>query len=109
MLNSLEIAQKATPMPIAELAQKLGLLPDEVKPYGRFMGKLGLATLGRLADRPDGKLVVVTAITPTPLGEGKTTTAIGLVDGLNRIGVRAAVTLRQPSLGPIFGIKGGAT
>ena len=109
MLNSLEIAQQATPKPIVELAKTLGLLPEELEPYGHFMGKIGLSTLKRLAGQPDGKLVVVTAITPTPLGEGKTTTSIGLVDGLNRIGVRAAVTLRQPSLGPVFGIKGGAT
>jgi formate--tetrahydrofolate ligase len=108
MRSSLEIAQAAHLRPIAELAEGIGLQPDEVEPTGRYMAKVNLSVLKRLDARPKGKLVLVTAITPTPLGEGKTTTTIGLVQGLARIGVKAAATLRQPSLGPIFGIKGGA-
>jgi formate--tetrahydrofolate ligase len=107
MRSSLEIAQSATPRPISEIAEELGLLPEEIEPYGRYKAKVSLAVLDRLADRPDGREVIVTAITPTPLGEGKTTTTIGLVQGLRRMGIRAAVTIRQPSLGPVFGIKGG--
>jgi formate--tetrahydrofolate ligase len=107
MPTSLEIAQAAKLRPIAEIAAELGVLPDELEPYGHHVAKLKLSLLDRLAAKPAGQLVVVTGITPTPLGEGKTTTTIGLVDGLRRIGVRAAATLRQPTLGPIFGIKGG--
>jgi formate--tetrahydrofolate ligase len=107
MQSSLEIAQNAPLRPIADIADELGLLPDEVELYGSYKAKIRLDVLERLADRPDGKEVVVTAITPTPLGEGKTTTTIGLAQGLNRIGVKAAVAIRQPSLGPVFGIKGG--
>ena len=107
MPNSLEIAQSASLRPVAEIAQELGLLPEEIELYGTHKAKIRLEVLDRLADQPDGKEVVVTAITPTPLGEGKTTTTIGLAQGLDRIGVRAAVAIRQPSLGPVFGIKGG--
>jgi formate--tetrahydrofolate ligase len=107
--SDLEIARSVKPRPIDELATELGLHPDEVEPYGRTKAKVRLEAITRLeAERPRGKYVVVTAITPTPLGEGKTTTTIGLTQGLNRIGRRAAVTIRQPSLGPVFGIKGGA-
>jgi formate--tetrahydrofolate ligase len=95
--------------PIAEVARDLGLRPDELIPYGSRKAKVGLGALDRLADAPLGRLVVVTAMTPTPFGEGKTTTAIGLADGLSHIGRRAIVTLRQPTLGPVFGLKGGAT
>jgi formate--tetrahydrofolate ligase len=108
MPSSLEIAQAATPRPITEIGAWLGLLPGELDLFGRDKAKIRLEVLDRLADRPDGREIVVSAITPTPLGEGKTTTTIGLVQGLNRIGVRSAVAIRQPSLGPIFGIKGGA-
>jgi formate--tetrahydrofolate ligase len=108
MPSSLAIAQQALLRPIAEVAADTGLLPDELEPYGPYKTKVRLDVLARLADRPDGKEIVVTAITPTPLGEGKTTTTIGLAQGLCRIGVRAAPTIRQPSLGPIFGLKGGA-
>jgi formate--tetrahydrofolate ligase len=108
MPSSLEIAQAATPRPITEIGAWLGLLPEELDLFGRDKAKIRLEVLDRLADRPDGREIVVSAITPTPLGEGKTTTTIGLVQGLNRIGVRSAVAIRQPSLGPIFGIKGGA-
>jgi formate--tetrahydrofolate ligase len=91
-----------------QLADDLGLRPDEVEPHGRLMAKVGLGALARLADARLGHLVLVTAMTPTPMGEGKTTTAIGLADGLNHIGIRALATLRQPTLGPVFGVKGGA-
>ena len=104
--SSLEIAQRAPLRPITELADELGLLPEEVEPYGPYKAKVRLEAGERLAERPTGRLIVVTAITPTPLGEGKTTTTIGLAQGLQRIGVRAAVTIREPSLGPVFGLKG---
>src|SRR6266487_379168 len=94
--------------PVQELANELGLLEDELTPYGRYKGKIALAALDRLRDRPLGKYILVTAINPTPLGEGKTVTAIGLAMGLNRLGRRTVVTLRQPSLGPVFAIRGGA-
>src|SRR3989475_1823667 len=109
MPSSLEIAQSVRPRPILEIARELGIHDDEVEQYGPTKAKISLAAIRRLETaNPRGKYVVVTAITPTPLGEGKTTTTIGLVQGLNRIGHRAAVTIRQPSLGPVFGIKGGA-
>lgn len=113
MPNSLDIARSVTPRPIMELARELGLHDDEVEQYGPYKAKVRLEGITRLeaqaaATGKRGKYVVVTAITPTPLGEGKTTTNIGLVQGLNRIGHRAAVCIRQPSLGPVFGIKGGA-
>ncbi|OGN88329.1 MAG: formate--tetrahydrofolate ligase [Chloroflexi bacterium GWC2_73_18] len=107
MTANLEAARAVRPRPIAEIAERIGLLPSEVEPYGPYKAKVRLEALERLADRPDAPEVLVTAITPTPLGEGKTTTVIGLVQGLRRIGHRAAVTIRQPSLGPVFGIKGG--
>jgi formate--tetrahydrofolate ligase len=107
MPSSLEIAQSARLRPVAQIAEELGLQQDEIELYGPYKAKIRLEALDRLADRPVGREVVVTAITPTPLGEGKTTTTIGLAQALNRIGVRAAVTIRQPSLGPVFGIKGG--
>ena len=113
MPSSLEIARSVTPRPIIELARELGLHDDEVEQYGPYKAKVTIAGIERLeavaaAKGKRGKYVVVTAITPTPLGEGKTTTNIGLVQGLNRIGHKAAVCIRQPSLGPVFGIKGGA-
>jgi formate--tetrahydrofolate ligase len=105
--SSLEIAQSAQLRPIAEVAAELGILPEELESYGPYKAKVKLDILERLANRPDGREIIVTAITPTPLGEGKTTTTVGLAQALNRIGVRAAATIRQPSLGPVFGIKGG--
>ena len=113
MPSSLEIARSVTPRPIMDLARELGLHDDEVELYGPYKAKVKLEAIERLerqaaAEGRRGKYVVVTAITPTPLGEGKTTTNVGLVQGLNRIGHRAAVCIRQPSLGPVFGIKGGA-
>jgi formate--tetrahydrofolate ligase len=109
MPSSLEIAQSVKPRPIVDVAHDLGLQDDEIELYGPAKAKVSLAAIRRLETaNPRGKYVVVTGMTPTPLGEGKTTTTIGLVQGLNRIGRRAAVAIRQPSLGPVFGIKGGA-
>src|SRR5690606_13807184 len=95
--------------PVEDIAAEAGFLPDEVELYGRHMAKLNLSALARLAAAPVGKLIYTTAITATPAGEGKTTTAIGLTQALGRLGKRAAVALREPSMGPVFGIKGGAT
>src|SRR5258705_4396627 len=107
--SDLEIAPSVTPRAIVDVAADLGLTDDEIEPYGRTKAKVTLAAIRRLeAERPRGKYVVVTAITPTPLGEGKSTTTVGLAQGLNHIGHKAAVNIRQPSLGPVFGIKGGA-
>jgi formate--tetrahydrofolate ligase len=106
--SSLEIAQDAQLLPITEIAAAAGLEPDEVESYGRYKAKVSLAVLDRLADRPDGKLVCVTAITPTKFGEGKTTTSVSLTQGLGAIGRRPVLCLREASLGPVFGIKGGA-
>jgi formate--tetrahydrofolate ligase len=107
--SDLEIARSVTARPILDIAGDLGLRDDEIEPYGRTKAKVTLAAIRRLeAERPRGKYVVVTAITPTPLGEGKSTTTVGLAQGLNQIGHKAAVCIRQPSLGPVFGIKGGA-
>jgi formate--tetrahydrofolate ligase len=107
--SDLEIARSVKPRPILDVAAQLGLRDDEVELYGPTKAKVSLAGINRLeAANPRGRYVVVTAISPTPLGEGKTTTTVGLTQGLNRIGRRAAVAIRQPSLGPVFGIKGGA-
>ena len=106
--SSLEIAQAATLRPIEEIASLAGLEPDEVEPYGRTKAKIDLAVLDRLAGAPDGKLVCVTAITPTKAGEGKTTTSVSLTQGLGHIGRKPVLCLREASLGPVFGIKGGA-
>ncbi|HEX4510543.1 MAG TPA: formate--tetrahydrofolate ligase, partial [Burkholderiaceae bacterium] len=108
MSNDIEIAQAAKLLPIHEIAARLGLSPDDIEPYGRHKAKLGFEALSRLAGRPDGRLVLVTAMSPTPAGEGKTTTTVGLGDAFNRIGRRAIICLREPSLGPVFGMKGGA-
>ena len=107
--SDLEIARAVTPRPIVDVARDLGIADGELELYGPTKAKVTLEAIRRLeAERPRGRYVVVTAITPTPLGEGKSTTSVGLAQGLNRIGKRAAVNLRQPSLGPVFGIKGGA-
>jgi formyltetrahydrofolate synthetase len=106
--SDIEIAQAAHLKPVTEVARDLGLAEDDLELYGRYKAKVHLDVLERLKDRPDGKYIDVTAITPTPLGEGKTTTTVGLGMGLNHVGKRAAITIRQPSLGPVFGIKGGA-
>ncbi len=108
MPSSLEIAQSAVLRPIDELAAELGLLPEEVDLYGRFKAKIDLSVLDRLTANPDGKLIDVTAITPTKAGEGKTTTSVSLTQGLGHIGKEPVLCLREASLGPVFGIKGGA-
>jgi len=109
MRSDLEIAQAATKRPILELAaERLNIPAEQLEPYGRFKAKLSLEYIDTLASRPDGKLILVTAISPTPAGEGKTTTTVGLGDALNHIGKRAMICLREPSLGPVFGMKGGA-
>ena len=108
MKSDLEIAQGATLQPIASIASDLGLLDDEVELYGKYKAKVSLEVLDRLKDKPDGKFIVVTGMTPTPLGEGKTLTTVGLAQAMNRIGKRTVANIRQPSLGPTFGVKGGA-
>ncbi|MGV3555815.1 MAG: formate--tetrahydrofolate ligase [Croceibacterium sp.] len=108
MATDIEIARAATMKPIGEIAQRLGIPDESLEPYGRFKAKIAMDWIKAQGDKPDGKLVLVTAINPTPAGEGKTTTSVGLTDGLNRIGKSAAVCLREPSLGPSFGMKGGA-
>ena len=108
MKSSLEIAQEAVLRPIAEVASEAGLLDDEVEQYGKYKAKIDLSVLDRLADRPDGKIICVTAVTPTSAGEGKTTTSVSLTQGFGKIGESVALCLRQASLGPVFGVKGGA-
>ncbi|MEO8291163.1 MAG: formate--tetrahydrofolate ligase [Gaiellaceae bacterium] len=108
MPSSLEIAQEAELRPIAEIAEGAGLEPDEYDLYGKYKAKISLDVLERLEDKPDGKLICVTAITPTKAGEGKTTTSVSLTQGLGHIGKKVALCLREASLGPVFGIKGGA-
>jgi len=107
--SDIEISQAAKMRPIVEVAaEKLDIPADYVLPYGHYKAKISLDYIASLADRPDGKLILVTAITPTPAGEGKTTTTVGLGDALNRIGKKAVICIREPSLGPCFGVKGGA-
>ncbi|MGH3066745.1 MAG: formate--tetrahydrofolate ligase [Gaiellaceae bacterium] len=108
MPSSLEIAQDATLRPILDVAADAGLLAEEVEPYGRYKAKVDLSAIERLADRPDAKLINVTAITPTPAGEGKTTTSVSLTQGLGVLGRKPVLCLREASLGPVFGVKGGA-
>ncbi|HYS03747.1 MAG TPA: formate--tetrahydrofolate ligase [Candidatus Dormibacteraeota bacterium] len=108
-LSDLEIARRAKLVRIESLGESLGLLPDELEPYGRYKAKISLQAIERLKDRPPGRYVCVTGINPTPLGEGKTVVTIGLAQALRKLGKRALSTLRQPSMGPVFGIKGGAT
>ncbi|MDX6588595.1 MAG: formate--tetrahydrofolate ligase [Solirubrobacterales bacterium] len=108
MKSSLEIAQEAELLPIETIAERSGLTPDEFEPYGRYKAKISLDVIQRMADRPNGKIVCVAGVTPTKAGEGKTTTAVSLTQGLGRIGKKPLLCLREPSLGPVFGIKGGA-
>jgi len=108
MLSDIEIAQKAKAKPIGEIASKLGIPNSAIEPYGHYKAKIGLDYVSSLKSKPDGKLILVTAISPTPAGEGKTTTTVGLGDALNHIGKKAIICLREPSLGPVFGMKGGA-
>ena len=108
MLSDIEIAQNCTMLPIGKVAEKAGLLEDELEYYGKYKAKISDDAWKRLKDEPDGKLILVTAINPTPAGEGKTTTTVGLGEALNKMGKNAIIALREPSLGPVFGIKGGA-
>jgi formate--tetrahydrofolate ligase len=107
--SDIEIAQAAKPRPIMELAkEKLGIAPENLEPYGHYKAKVSMNYIKSLQSKPNGKLILVSAITPTPAGEGKTTTTVGLTDALNKIGKKAMLCLREPSLGPCFGVKGGA-
>src|SRR5216117_2387407 len=108
-MSDIEIAQKAKLQRISKVAmEKLGIAEEHLEPYGHYKAKVSLAYLDGLKPKPDSKLVLVTAISPTPAGEGKTTTTVGLGDALNHIGKKAIICLREPSLGPVFGVKGGA-
>ena len=106
--SDIEIAQEASPLKITEVAKRCGVDEKYIEQYGSYKAKIDYRLLKDLSDKPDGKLILVTAITPTPAGEGKTTTSVGLADGLRKIGKNAVVALREPSLGPVFGVKGGA-
>ncbi len=106
--SDIEIAQQAKMKPVTEIAENWGVLEDELELYGKYKAKINLSIFDRLKDKPDGKLVLVTAINPTPAGEGKSTTTVGLGQALNKIGKKTVIALREPSLGPVFGVKGGA-
>src|SRR6266702_1020969 len=108
MPNALQIARAATMKPITDIAEEIGIPPWLVQPYGEHVAKIDLKAISELSQRPRGKYVVVTAVTPTPLGEGKTTTTVGLGQAMRHIGKRGTITIRQGSMGPTFGIKGGA-
>ena len=108
MLSDIEIAQSATMLPIDQIAAPLGIQEDELEFYGRYKAKINLSLIDRLKEKKDGKLVLVTAINPTPAGEGKTTTTVGLGQAMAKIGKKAVIALREPSLGPVMGLKGGA-
>ncbi len=108
MLTDIEIAQQAKMLKIKDIAEKLGVEDEELIPYGHYKAKISQEYINRQKDKPDGKLILVTAINPTPAGEGKTTTSIGLSEGMQKLGINSVLALREPSLGPVFGIKGGA-
>src|SRR5690606_21946433 len=108
MPTDIEIARAAKMKPIGEIGARLGIPDESLEPYGRFKAKITMDWINRQKDRTDGKLILVTAINPTPAGAGESATSVGLTDGLHRIGKNAAVCLREPSLGPSFGMKGGA-
>ena len=108
MLSDIEIAEQAVLDPIADVAQKVGLSSDELEFYGKYKAKIPLNAIKSRSDKKDGKLVLVTAMNPTPAGEGKTTVSIGLAQAMNKLGRNVMLALREPSLGPVFGIKGGA-
>src|SRR6056300_1788782 len=107
-MTDLDIARAAKSLPINEIGAKLGILASHLIPYGHNKAKVSNEFLEEIADRPNGRLILVTAMNPTPFGEGKTTTTVGLADALNRVGKKAALCIREPSLGPCFGMKGGA-
>ena len=106
--TDLEIAQECVMEPITEIAKKAGISEEDLEVYGKYKAKVSLDVLKKRAEEPDGKLILVTAINPTKAGEGKSTTTVGLADGFRRLGKKAMVALREPSLGPVFGLKGGA-
>ena len=108
MLSDIEIAQQAEMKPISEIAKSIGIDHSEIEPYGHYKAKLSDDLINRVQQNKDGKLILVTAVNPTPAGEGKTTVSIGLGQSLSKIGKNAIIALREPSLGPVFGIKGGA-
>ncbi|HES0499740.1 TPA: formate--tetrahydrofolate ligase, partial [Streptococcus pyogenes] len=108
VLSDIEIANSVTMEPISKVADQLGIDKETLCLYGKYKAKIDARQLVALKDKPDGKLILVTAISPTPAGEGKTTTSVGLVDALSAIGKKAVIALREPSLGPVFGVKGGA-
>ena len=108
MKSDIQIAQEAEMLPIKEVAEKLGIGEDDLELYGKYKAKLSDELIERVKNQPDGKLILVTAINPTPAGEGKTTTSVGLGQAFGRLGKKAVIALREPSLGPCFGIKGGA-
>ena len=108
ILSDIEIAQGIALQPIEKVAESIGLTSDDLELYGKYKAKVGFDALARVTGQPAGRLVLVTAMSPTPAGEGKTTTTVGLGDALRRIGKRPVIALREPSLGPVFGMKGGA-
>ncbi len=108
MKTDIEIAQAAELMPITEVAERIGIEPKDLEVYGKYKAKLSEEYIEKISKNPEGKLILVTAINPTPAGEGKTTTTVGLGQAFDKLGKRAVITLREPSLGPCFGIKGGA-
>ncbi|MDD6306269.1 MAG: formate--tetrahydrofolate ligase, partial [Clostridiales bacterium] len=108
MKTDIQIAQEATMVHIREVAEKLDIREDELELYGKYKAKLSDELMKRVENEPDGKLILVTAINPTPAGEGKTTTSVGLGEAFGKLGKKAVIALREPSLGPCFGIKGGA-
>ncbi len=108
-MKDIDIARNTKLKKIIEITDKLNIPEDYIEQYGKYKAKISIDYLEKLKDKKDGKLILVTAINPTPLGEGKTTASIGLSDGLNKIGKKSILALREPSLGPVFGIKGGAT
>ena len=108
MLTDIQIAQAAKMQPISEIADKIGISADDMEMYGKYKAKISETAIDKAAEGEDGKLILVTAINPTPAGEGKTTVTIGLGDALSRMGKKAIIAMREPSLGPVFGIKGGA-
>ena len=108
MKTDIEIAQEAVMEPITKVAESIGIEADDLELYGKYKAKLSEEFLRKIQDRPNGKLILVTAINPTPAGEGKTTTTVGMGEAFGRMGKKAVIALREPSLGPCFGIKGGA-
>ena len=108
MLTDIEIAQQAKMKKIGEIAKSVGISEDDIEPYGHYKAKLSESVFEKFKDKKDGKLILVTAVNPTPAGEGKTTISIGLGQAMHKIGKNAVIALREPSLGPVFGIKGGA-